>query len=171
MGRLKGIPAILSPDLLHVLSSMGHGDHLVLADTHFPTSSICRSGPTEVRADGHGIPELLEAVLQLMPLDTYVYAPVCMMEVTSHDKSKGIKVSIADRYKEIVNKAEGRDVPFRELERFEFYEAAKKTFAVVHTGENSLYANVILTKGVWNGDELKRDGMVLPSIVENKKCY
>ncbi|XP_073096188.1 fucose mutarotase isoform X4 [Manis javanica] len=67
---LKGVPALLSPELLYALARMGHGDEIVLADVNFPTSSICRGGPEEIRADGLGIPQLLEAVLRLLPLDT-----------------------------------------------------------------------------------------------------
>ena len=75
---LKGIPPIISPDLLHALASMGHGDRIVLADTNFPSASLCEGldGPKLVRADGHNIPQLLEAVLALIPLDSYVFAPV-----------------------------------------------------------------------------------------------
>jgi len=75
---LKGVPPILSPDLLHVLASMGHGDKIVLADTNFPSSSVCagEGSPRLIRADGHSIPALLEAILHLLPLDTYVFAPV-----------------------------------------------------------------------------------------------
>ena len=73
---LKGIPPIVSPDLLHVLASMGHGDMLVLADSNFPSASVSARGPRLVRADGHPIPQLLEAILQLFPLDTQQSAPV-----------------------------------------------------------------------------------------------
>ncbi|XP_076317022.1 fucose mutarotase-like isoform X1 [Tachypleus tridentatus] len=147
---LKGIPNILSPDLLHVLCSMGHGDEIVLADTHFPTSSICRLGPKEIRADGHGIPDLLYAILKLMPLDTYVYAPVALMEVVQADKLKNLKTPIWDTYKQIIHEVEGREVPIQEVERFDFYEQAKAAFAIVHTGETAQYGNIILKKGVVN---------------------
>ena len=78
---LKGVPSILSPDLLHALASMGHGDKIVLADANFPSASICAGdeSPRLVRADGHTIPQLLQAVLSLMPLDTYVFAPVTLV--------------------------------------------------------------------------------------------
>uniref|UniRef100_A0ABI0NXB4 L-fucose mutarotase n=1 Tax=Bos taurus TaxID=9913 RepID=A0ABI0NXB4_BOVIN len=76
---LKGVPALLSPELLFALARMGHGDEIVLADVNFPSSSICRGGPEEIRADGLGIPQLLEAVLQLLPLDTYVQSPVRLL--------------------------------------------------------------------------------------------
>ena len=79
---LKGVPSLLSPDLLHALASMGHGDKIVLADANFPSASICAGdeSPRLVRADGHTIPQLLRAVLSLMPLDTYVFAPVISLE-------------------------------------------------------------------------------------------
>ena len=75
---LKGIPSILSPELLHALASMGHGDKIVLADANFPSSSICSGdeSPRLIRADGHSIPQLLQAILTLLPLDTYTFAPV-----------------------------------------------------------------------------------------------
>ncbi|XP_047281060.1 fucose mutarotase isoform X8 [Homo sapiens] len=76
MVALKGVPALLSPELLYALARMGHGDEIVLADLNFPASSICQCGPMEIRADGLGIPQLLEAVLKLLPLDTYVESPV-----------------------------------------------------------------------------------------------
>ena len=75
---LKGIPSILSPELLHALASMGHGDKIVIADANFPSASICHGeeSPRLVRADGHNIPQLLQAILTLLPLDTYTFAPV-----------------------------------------------------------------------------------------------
>nr|XP_045217722.1 fucose mutarotase isoform X2 [Macaca fascicularis] len=100
MVALKGVPALLSPELLYALARMGHGDEIVLADLNFPASSICQCGPLEIRADGLGIPPLLEALLKLLPLDTYVESPRALAK----------------------------------LERFEFYERAKKAFAVVATG-------------------------------------
>ncbi|XP_075697941.1 fucose mutarotase isoform X4 [Rhinoderma darwinii] len=78
---LKGVPSVLSPELLYVLARMGHGDEIVLADANFPVSSISRSGPELVRADGLGIPKLLEAILQLFPLDTYVPRPAPLEQV------------------------------------------------------------------------------------------
>ncbi|XP_077733213.1 fucose mutarotase isoform X2 [Canis aureus] len=84
---LKGVPALLSPELLYALARMGHGDEIVLADVNFPTSSICKCGPEELRADGLGIPPLLEAVLQLLPLDTYVESPVSARHPTAPPRS------------------------------------------------------------------------------------
>ena len=81
---LKGIPALLSPELLFTPARMGHGDEIILAHVNFPSGSMCRGGPEEIRADGLGIPQLLEAVLQLLPLDTYVESPVRLLPASAH---------------------------------------------------------------------------------------
>ena len=117
---LKGIPSILSPDLLHVLASMGHGDKLVLADTNFPSASVCigEGSPRLVRADGHTIPQLLEAILLLLPLDTYVFAPACLMDLVNKDKNSGMdSPPVWDVYQQLLNQAEGRKVELTKLER------------------------------------------------------
>ncbi|WP_159881045.1 RbsD/FucU family protein [Paenibacillus puerhi] len=139
---LKGIPSILSPELLAILMEMGHGDELVLADGNFPAASCAKR---LVRADGHGIPELLEAVLQLYPLDQYVEAPVSLMQVVPGDPVVPV---IWEDYREIADRHEGRPVKQEFLERFEFYERAKQAYAIVATGESAQYANLILSKGV-----------------------
>ncbi|XP_078589311.1 fucose mutarotase-like isoform X3 [Branchiostoma floridae x Branchiostoma japonicum] len=144
---LKGIPRILSPELLFVLARMGHGDEIVFADANFPTSSICNSGPIEVRADGHCIPALLKAVLELLPLDTYVESPAAVMDLVPGDKEKGLKTPVWDTYRGLLKEA-GSTAPLEQVERFDFYERAKKAFAVVATGETALYGNIILKKGV-----------------------
>ncbi|XP_046543267.1 fucose mutarotase-like [Haliotis rubra] len=145
---LKKIPNIISPDLLHVLALMGHGDEIVFADAHFPSSSICRSGPRELRADGLDIPSLLEGVLELFTLDQYVDKPVGRMDLVDSDKAKKLPTPVWDKYMAIINKAEGREVPVELIERFQFYERAKTAFAIVHTGETAQYGNIILKKGV-----------------------
>ena len=113
MGRLKGISPIISPDLLHALSSMGHGDTIVLADANFPVSSTCLvNGAKEIRADGHGIPELLEAILKLLPLDSYVYAPAMFMELVNRDKNMGMEEPpVWSEYRKILEAAEERLSP------------------------------------------------------------
>jgi L-fucose mutarotase len=142
---LKNIPPILSPELLKVLCEMGHGDTLVLADGNFPSASVGR-GCIVIRADGHGVPELLRAILQLFPLDTYADKPVSLMAVMPGDN---VATPIWDEYYSIVSEADKRGKKaVREVERFAFYEEAKKAYAVVATGEKALYANVILQKGV-----------------------
>ncbi|ESO99013.1 hypothetical protein LOTGIDRAFT_201494 [Lottia gigantea] len=146
---LKKIPNVISPDLLHVLAQMGHGDDIVFADAHFPSNSVAKAqGAILVRCDGLSIPPLLEGVLELFPLDPYVAQPAGVMDPVPSDKEKGIKVPVWDKYQEIINKAEGKEISFEKIERFEFYERAKKAFAVVHTGETAIYGNLILKKGL-----------------------
>nr|XP_002756775.4 fucose mutarotase isoform X2 [Callithrix jacchus] len=147
MVSLKGVPALLSPELLYALARMGHGDEIVLADLNFPASSICQSGPMEIRADGLGIPQLLEAVLKLLPLDTYAESPAAVMELVPSDKERGLQTPVWTQYESILFKA-GCSKALAKMERFEFYERAKKAFAVVATGETALYGNLILKKGV-----------------------
>lgn len=142
MVMLKGIPEILSPELLKVLMEMGHGDEIVLADGNFPAASIAKR---LVRCDGHNIPELLEAVLKLFPLDPYVATPVALMQVVPGDT---VETPIWEVYQDIVCKFEPVNNKFEHIERFAFYERAKKAYAVVATGEKALYANIILKKGV-----------------------
>lgn len=139
---LKSIPNILSPELLKVLMEMGHGDELVIADGNFPSSSIAQR---LIRLDGHPIPVILEAVLKLFPLDTYVEKPVSLMEVTPGDKVKPV---IWEEYRRIIQESKEPFKEFEYVERFAFYKRAEKAYAIVATGESALYANVILKKGV-----------------------
>lgn len=142
---LKGIPSIISPELLKVLCEMGHSDTIVLADGNFPSESVGKNAIV-IRADGHGIPELLEAILQLFPLDEHIERPVSLMQVMPGDN---VETPIWDTYKDIVAKNDKRGVDaFVEVERFQFYEIAKKAYAVIATGESALYANIMLQKGV-----------------------
>ncbi|XP_018621562.1 fucose mutarotase [Scleropages formosus] len=150
---LRGIPSAISPELLYALARMGHGDELVFADANFPSSSICKCGPAEIRADGLHIPELLEAVLKLFPLDTYVHSPAAVMDLVDSDKQRGLAVQVWETYSRILKEA-GSDKPLEKVERFEFYERAKKAFAVVATGETSLYGNLIIKKGVIAAEDL-----------------
>ena len=141
---LKGIPKLLSPQLLKVLCEMGHGDRIVLADANFPAESMGKDAAV-VRMDGHGMAELLDAVLQLFPLDTYVEQPVQLMAVVPGDE---VETPIWDSYRRIVEKYDERgENAVGYLERFRFYEEAKKCYAIVATGEGALYANIILQKG------------------------
>ena len=140
---LKGIPAILSPEMLKVLCEMGHSDRIVLADGNFPAESMGKNAIV-LRCDGHGCTELLDAILKVFPLDTYVEAPVGLMAVTPGDD---IKPVIWDDYRRIIKEREG-DHNIEMIERFEFYNRAKKAYAIVATGETALYANIILKKGV-----------------------
>ena len=116
---LKGIPQILSPELLKVLDEMGHGEKIVISDGNFPAHSVGKNAVI-IRADGHGVPEILDAVLKLMPLDSYVEHPVTLMKVTPGDP---VKTPIWDQYKEIVEKYDGRGSrAIGTLERFTFYK-------------------------------------------------
>ena len=142
---LKGIPKLLSPELLKVLCEMGHSDRIVIADGNFPAESMGKNAIV-IRCDGHGVPEILDAILQVFPLDTYVEKPVSLMEVMKGDNAK---TPIWDTYKEIIAKYDVRGADtVGTLERFAFYEEAKKAYAIIATGEGALYANVMLQKGV-----------------------
>ena len=133
---LKGIPAIISPELLKILMEMGHGDEIVFADGNFPAVSMAKR---LVRMDGHNIPDILEAVLPLFPLDTYVEKPVALMAVVPGDDYKPV---IQDTYRNITKAG------VEQMERFAFYERTKQAYAIVATSESALYANIILKKGV-----------------------
>lgn len=142
---LKGIPKILSPELLKVLAEMGHSDRLVISDGNFPAESMGKNAIV-IRMDGHGVPEILDAILQLFPLDSYVEHPMNLMEVMPGDN---VETPIWDTYKEIVAKYDERGAAaVGNIERFAFYEEAKKCYAIIATGESALYANVMLQKGV-----------------------
>ena len=142
---LKNIPKILSPELLKVLCEMGHGDRLVISDGNFPAESVGKNAKV-IRMDGHGVPEILDAILQLFPLDTYVEKPVGLMEVVPGDT---VETPIWNTYFDTMQKYDARgENAVQYIERFAFYERAKKAYCVIMTGETALYANIILKKGV-----------------------
>ena len=145
---LKNIPPILSPELLKVLCEMGHGDRICIGDGNFPGASMAKEGDAIlVRADGHGIPDLLDAILQVIPLDAYVDTPVMLMEKMDCDKD--LVIPVWDEYRSIVAKHDERgDKAIGSYERFAFYDEAKKCCCVLQSGETAIYANVILQKGV-----------------------
>ncbi|XP_072347775.1 fucose mutarotase isoform X3 [Scyliorhinus torazame] len=124
MVTLRGIPSIISPDLLYALAKMGHGDEI-----------------------GLKIPELLKAILKLFPLDTYVSFPAAVMALVHEDEVKGLQTPVWDKYMELLSSV-GFEKKLEVVERFKFYERAKNSFAVVATGETALYGNLILRKGV-----------------------
>ena len=142
---LKGISPLLSPELLKVLCEMGHGDELVIADGNFPCESMGKN-VVVIRADGHGVPELLDAILRLIPLDAYVEKPVALMEVVPGDTCP--IPEIWDVYKKILNQYEPNNCAIDMTERFAFYERAKKAYLIIATGETAIYANILLKKGV-----------------------
>lgn len=141
---LKGIPHILSPQLLAALDALGHGDELVLADGNFPAQSVGRNALV-VRADGHGVPALLDAVLTLMPLDQYTEKPAALMAVVPGDDCTP---TIWDEYRALLAKHGEDPAAVEMIERFAFYERAKHASVIVATGEKAIYANILLKKGV-----------------------
>ena len=145
---LKGISSLISPQLLKVLCEMVHSDQIVIADGNFPVESMGKEAIV-IRADGQQIPDLLEAILALLPLDRYVDKAVKLMEVVPGDQ---VETPIWDIYKEIICNYDLRGGECIDtIERFEFYEEAKKAYAIIATSEKALYANVILQKGVIEG--------------------
>lgn len=141
---LKGVPQILSPEMLKVLCEMGHGDSIVIADGNFPSESVGKNSIV-LRCDGHGVPEILDAILKLFPLDTNVEHPANLMEVTPGDD---VETPIWDTYKELVAKYDERgEKAFGTIERFAFYDEARTAYAIIATGEKALYANIMLQKG------------------------
>ena len=138
---LKNIPPILSPDLLHALRAMGHGDEIALVDANFPAES---SGPPVIRLDGVEMNDLIDAVLSLMPLDTYVDDQAFAMEVVGDPKKREQTHKDFDK---LVKKHEPA-MKLALLERFAFYERASQAFVIVQTGERRLYGNILLKKGV-----------------------
>jgi L-fucose mutarotase len=144
---LKGIPKLLSPELLKVLCEMGHSDRIVIGDGNFPAETMGKNAKV-IRYDGQDIPALLDAILTVFPLDTYVDTPVSLMELMERDKGR-VQTPIWDEYRAIVARHDDRGADaVGTIERFAFYEEAKKCYAVIATGESAIYANVILQKGV-----------------------
>lgn len=139
---LIGISPLLSPDLLSVLYRMGHGDEIVLGDAHFPGESNNRR---LVRADGLRIAALLEAILPLFPLDTFVQSPFFMMDAVPGDK---LDPAVEASYRQVIDRYWPQAPPIARVERFEFYVQTRQAFAVVMTGETAKYGNIILKKGV-----------------------
>lgn len=139
---LNRIPKLLSPALVKAMMEMGHGDYIVIADAHFPATSL---NDNVIRADGLGVPELLEGILALLPLDIhYSDYPVELMAVVNEDETP----KIWDVYKDILRQHYSFLPSISYLERFSFYDVAKSAFAVVATGEEAIYANIILKKGI-----------------------
>ena len=140
---LKGIPEIISPDLLKILDEMGHGDDLVIGDSNYPAAS---NAQRLVRADGHGVPEILDAILSLFPLDTFVAEPVTLMRVVPGDPTVP---EVQDRIRAVVRKYDPRgDAAIGMVSRFEFYEKAKQAYAIVATTEHGAYGCMIIKEGV-----------------------
>jgi L-fucose mutarotase len=143
---LLGIDPLLSPELLMILRAMGHGDEIVIADANFPAVANAKR---LVRLDGVSASDALQAMLSVLPLDSFVDTPVNGMQVVG--KPDEIPPSIAD-FQTIVDRLSGFPVQIGRIERFAFYERARTCFAVVATSDRRFYANLILTKGVIGAD-------------------
>lgn len=139
---LRGLDPILSPDLLYLLAAMGHSDDIVIADANFPAES---SGDRIVRLDGIAATDALRAVLSIMPLDPFVDDPARTMQVVG---DAAAVPPVVKEFQQIIDTVADHTAPIASVERFAFYEVAKKAFAIVQTGERRLYGNIILKKGV-----------------------
>ena len=140
---LKGISPLLSPELLYTIAAMGHGDEIVIGDGNFPAAAM---GKRCIRCDGHGSNEILDAILQLVPLDSFVEAPITLLSVVPGNGTQG-DPPIWNEFRKTVDRYE-QNIKIGFEERFAFYERARKAFATIQTGETALYGCVIITKGV-----------------------
>lgn len=139
---LRSISPLLSPDLLHALASMGHGDTVVIADANFPAASM---GQRSVRLDGVCATKTLEAVLSLLPLDTFITDPAKTMQVVGDPETVP---DIVQEFQTLIDTKADAPAQISTLDRFAFYEASKAAYLIIQTGETRLYGNIILTKGV-----------------------
>ena len=139
---LKTLTRLHSPELLHVLASMGHGDELALVDAHFPATSLARR---LVRLDGADLPDALAACLQLIPLDTFVPDPAIRMEMIDNPNELP---EVQVQCQEAIDRAEGRHVALVGVQRHAFYDRAKLAFAIVATGEMRPYGNILIKTGI-----------------------
>jgi L-fucose mutarotase len=139
---LKGLSPLLTPDLLHTLASMGHGDELAIVDAHFPAVSLARR---LIRVDAAAAPAVLEACLSLIPLDGFVSDPAVRMEVVGNPPEVP---PVAREFEAAIERAEGAAIKLRKVDRHSFYDRASKAFAIVLTGEQRTYGNIIVKKGV-----------------------
>jgi len=143
---LKGLDPILGPGLLAVLREMGHGDEIAIVDGNFPAAS---AGPLLVRMEGHDATRVLDAILSVMPLDSFVPDPAIRMEVVGEPD----RIEPVMREFDIVLSRYEPDVTMASLERFAFYDRVAESYAIVSTGERRLYGNIILKKGIIRPDE------------------
>ncbi|KZM50033.1 RbsD/FucU domain-containing protein [Labrenzia sp. OB1] len=139
---LRGLNPLLSPDLLHALAAMGHGNDIVIADANFPAHS---NGQRVVRLDGVSATAALEAVLQVLPLDTFVPDPALTMQVVGNPSE--VPPVVAE-FQKLVDKLADNPVKIGGLERNAFYQRSREAFVILQTGETRLYGNILLKKGV-----------------------
>lgn len=142
---LRNIPSCIPPELLKVMAEMGHGDTLVIGDANFAAKSIAESsGHINIRCDGNGAVEMLDAILELFPLDAFSLKPVTIMD----KEDKNLETPVWEEFKKIVKKHDSRgDDSIRFIDRFEFYKEAKNAYAVVSTTERAFYACIMIQKG------------------------
>jgi L-fucose mutarotase len=150
---LKGIDQRLSAEVVHILMLMGHGDDLVICDVNHPAATIAATTTYGKLVDmaGCDLPTAARAILALMPLDTFVPAPVSRMQVVGNPEGQ---VPVFARMQAVIDAAEGRPIQMQSLERFAFYEAAKRCFAIIRTSDSGPYGCFILKKGVIDLPEL-----------------
>ncbi|HVM82753.1 MAG TPA: RbsD/FucU family protein [Candidatus Binatia bacterium] len=144
---LKGIDPRLNADVLYALRAMGHGDYLVLSDTNFPSDSVARETKIRrlLRMENLTSAEAAEAILSVMPLDTFIDDAAARMEVVGKPKEVP---AVQKEVQKAINAAEGKSWPMASIERFAFYDKAKKAYCVIQTGERRFYGCFIFTKGV-----------------------
>lgn len=147
---LNNISKILTGEMLKALCDMGHGDALILSDANFPGDTIAKEtvNGTLIRCPGVDVTDILSAIVELFPLDTaYTEFPACVMELTDSDKAKGMAEPEAWKsYKEVLDWYYP-GIELGKIERFDFYEKAKKSYVVIQTGEERQYGNLLLVKG------------------------
>jgi L-fucose mutarotase len=139
---LKNLSRLHTPELLYALASMGHGDDLAIVDAHFPAVSMAKR---LVRLDGVDAPAALEACLRLIPLDTFVDDPALRMEVVQDPDEIP---EVQREFQKVIDQEEGKHLPLAKIERYAFYERAKKAYAILATGELRPYGCILIKKGV-----------------------
>ena len=143
---LQGISKLLTGDLLKALCDMGHGDELVIADANYPGESVAKR---LIRCPGVSGTDLLRAIAPLIPLDAYNPTPALVMQLTDSDRAKGMpNPAIWGEYEAILRQNYGADTRVNTIERYAFYERAKAAYLVIQTGEERIYGNLLLAKGV-----------------------
>lgn len=144
---LKGIPDLISPELLKVLHEMGHGDRIVIGDCNFPAKSIADSkNHINIRCDGHRATDLLDSILEIFPLDSFIEKPILIMDKPKEQQD--LKAPVWKEFEDIIAKHDGRGKnAVAYIDRFKFYDAAKDAYAVISTTERAYYACIIIQKG------------------------
>ncbi|HEY0790537.1 MAG TPA: RbsD/FucU domain-containing protein [Chthoniobacterales bacterium] len=139
---LKNLLPLHTPELLHALASMGHGDDIAIVDAHFPAASVAKR---LIRLDGADAPSALAACLRLIPLDTFVPEPVLAMEVVGNPSEIP---AIQREFEQVIHQEEGKPTPLGRIERHAFYDQARRAYAVIVTGEHRTYGCILIKKGV-----------------------